>query len=543
MPSIPDSQPTQPEAPRALSPVATRLWARARREWEQQQFQAAAHSLVGVLALAPDHADALRMLGGLAQMRGDSATAIDCFRRLLATAPDDNEVHVNLGIVLHERGDTDEAMQHLRRACELAPQFAPAWFNLGEALAKQVRTAESADAFQRALELAPSNVTTRLALARARVNLGQIESAVAGFRDVLRLEPGNADAWFGLANLNTLRFDAADTLALQNEFTRTDRPIDQHELLGSAFAKALEDQGDYAQAFDVFRRVKQSQRRWVTGNANGERERVELIRQIFEKPQPAPTDPQLGKEVIFIVSLPRSGSSLVEQILASHPLVEGANEITDLLGVIDAETRRRACAFPAWGAEASADDWNRLGNEYLARTARWRETKPRFTDKHLSNWYLLGAALTMLPAARVVVVRRDPVETCLACYRQYFTAMAGFACDLNDLADYCINFLELTQFWRDQFPDRMFDLRYEALVDEPEPVIRRLLNFCDLPFDSACLDFHHTARAVMSTPSSAQVRQPLRRDTARSERYGDKLDGLRKRLTDAGVWHPKNTGA
>jgi hypothetical protein len=243
----------------------------------------------------------------------------------------------------------------------------------------------------------------------------------------------------------------------------------------------------------------------------------------------------LGHEAILIASIPRSGSTLVEQILASHPEVEGANEIRDLRELIDAETSRRESAFPLWVNTAEASDWQRLGREYLARTERWRTSKPRFTDKSLVSWYLVGAALAMLPAARVVVVRRDPVETCLGCYRQCFSEASGFACDLNETALYCADFLRLTRFWLKRYPERVFDLEYEALVAEPEPVIRRLLAFCDLPFDRACVEFQKTPRAVMSLPSAAQVRQPLRSDTARSARYGSKLDPLRQRLREAGV--------
>jgi hypothetical protein len=161
--------------------------------------------------------------------------------------------------------------------------------------------------------------------------------------------------------------------------------------------------------------------------------------------------------------------------------------------------------------------------------------KPRFTDKSLVTWYLVGAAVAMLPAARVVVVRRDPVETCLGCFRQCFSEASGFACDLDETADYCSDFLRLTRFWLEKYPRQVFDLQYEALVAEPEPVIRRLLDFCNLPFAPECLEFHKTKRTVQSLPSAALVRQPLRGDTARSALFGDKLDRLRQRLRDAGV--------
>jgi len=511
------------------------MLARAREEWERRDFAAAEHSLANVLALAPDDLTAIRMFGMVVQRLGNHVRAIDCFRRVLATYPDDSDMHVCLGIALHERGQTDEAVRHLRLACELEPRSAPAWFNLGEALVQQVHTDEAVAALRRALELDPAHVSARLSLSKAQASLGDIDAAIAGFREVLRRDPDNAEGWFGLSNLNTVRFDAADAASLRRALTRQDLPPRLRELLGVTYAKALENQGEYAQAFEAFRIANVSRRRRVKWDAAGERKRVEEIRRVFARETPAPLDDRLGGEVILIVSIPRSGSTLVEQILASHAEVEGANEIKDMTEVVDAETKRRNSAFPLWVPDATAQDWQRLGREYLARTARWRKTKPRFTDKSLVSWYLVGTALAMLPAARVVIVRRDPLETCLACFRQLFSERSAFACDLDELADYCIDFLRLTRFWVDRYPGRVHDLRYENLLAEPEAEIRRLLDFCKLPFDARCLEFHKTARAVLSSPSAAQVRQPLRRDTARSARYRDKLDPLRRRLQAAGI--------
>jgi Flp pilus assembly protein TadD len=511
------------------------MLARAREEWERRDFTAAEHSLSNVLALAPDDLTAIRMFGMVVQRLGNHARAIDCFRRVLATYPDDSDMHVCLGIALHECGKTDDAVRHLRHACELEPRSASAWFNLGEALVQQVHTDEAVAALRRALEIDPAHVSARLSLSKAQASLGDVDAAIAGFREVLRREPDNAEGWFGLSNLNTVRFDAADTASLRRALTRQDLPPRLRELLGVTYAKALENQGEYAQAFEEFRVANASRRRRVKWDAAGEHKRVEEIQRVFAKETPPPLDDRLGGEVILIVSIPRSGSTLVEQILASHPQVEGANEIKDMTEVVDAETKRRNSAFPLWAPDAAAEDWQRLGREYLARTARWRKTKPRFTDKSLVSWYLVGTALAMLPAARVVIVRRDPLETCLACFRQLFSERSAFACDLDELADYCIDFLRLTRFWVDKYPGRVLDLQYENLLAEPEAEIRRLLEFCELPFDARCLEFHKTPRAVLSAPSAAQVRQPLRRDTARSARYGDKLDPLRRRLQAAGI--------
>lgn len=515
------------------SPAVARFLARARSEWEHQQFDAAKRSITNALALAPGNPDAIRMLGMVCQRRGQHAKAAECFRRILATWPEDPALRIGLALSLFESGEMDEATALLRQACELAPDSASAWFNLGEALWRQGDAHESLPALQRAIALDPAHNSARLSLARVQSSLGQIDGAIAGFREALRRAPDCADAWYGLS-LNGARCSTRDVEYLQRAFARTDLPDKDHELLGFSLAKALEEQGDYARAFDVLQLANASQHKRMKWNPTEEHNRVNAIIQAFAGVPPAPLDARLGEEVILITSMPRSGSSLVEHILASHPDVEGANEIKDLRETIEAESKRRSAEFPAWVSDATAEDWQRLGTTYLARTARWRKAKPRFTDKNLMNWHFVGAALAMLPAARVIVVRRDPVETCLGCFRQCFTEDAGFACDLDATVDYYADFMRLTRFWLSSHPNRVFDLQYEALVTDPAGPVRDLLDFCSLSFDPACLEPHKTSRAVL-TPSAAQVRQPLHRDTARGGHYGARLEPLRRRLKDIGA--------
>jgi hypothetical protein len=246
-------------------------------------------------------------------------------------------------------------------------------------------------------------------------------------------------------------------------------------------------------------------------------------------------DATLGNGVILIVSLPRSGSTLIEQILASHPLVEGANEITDLPQVIEDESTRRGQPFSQWAGSATPEDWSRLGRDYLKRTERWRLRRPYFTDKNLVTWQLVGPALAMLPGARVVNCRRDPIETCFSCYRQLFSNGALFSYDLDDMVSYYRDYDRLSRHWQRLYPHQILDFAYESLFVDTEQQIRHLLDFIGLEFDPACLAFHRTARTVRSTASAAQVRQPLYRDTARSVRYEEKLLRLRASLTAAGI--------
>jgi hypothetical protein len=288
-------------------------------------------------------------------------------------------------------------------------------------------------------------------------------------------------------------------------------------------------------AFDVLSEANALKRRYVHWDRNEERARVDAIANAFSDPMSAPLDATLGKEVIFVACLPRSGSTLTEQILGSHPQVEAADEIETLPEIIEEESRRRGRPFPDWVPSATAEDWHRLGKDYLARTQQWHPLKPRFTDKNPSNWAYVGAALAMLPGALVVNSRRDPLETCFACYRQLFgNRTVSYSYDLDDLVDYYAGYARLSKLWARRFPRQYFDHEYESLQADAEAQIRRLLGFCGLPFDPACLDFHRSSRTIL-TISAAQVRQPLRLDTARSARYGSKLDPLRARLHAAGL--------
>ena len=515
--------------------AAPGLMQKARGELARRQFDAAAATLASLLTTQPDCAPALGMAGLVAQIRGKHADAVAFFRKALAVEPRDAGLHAGLGISLFESGDVEGAITALRSGCELAPNVAAGWYNLGKALKLRVRTDEAIEALRHALRLDPSHVSTRLTLADALASIGQVEAAADELRRLLKAHPGSAHAWFALANLKVVPMSAGDVALLRRNFEQSSAPVEDRVLFGFALARGLEDQGDYVASFDVLQQANHVQRQRVHWNAARHRARIGAIERAFATPSPAPLDAQLGNEVVFVASIPRSGSTLVEQILASHPEVEGANEITDLPEILDAESRRRGQPYPDWVCAATPADWQRLGAEYLVRTARWRAHKPRSVDKNLVAWKHVGAALAMLPAARVVIVRRDPLETCVACYRQWFAVDTEFSYDLNDIADYCADFVRLTRFWLRRFPDRVLDLEYEALLAEPEATTGRLLDFCGLPFDPTCLDFHRTRRTVVSAASAGQVRQPLQRDTGRSKRYGHLLDGLRRRLHDAGL--------
>jgi tetratricopeptide (TPR) repeat protein len=483
-----------------------------------------------VLAESPMLVDAQMLYGIACLMHGDSVKAAEFLRKAVEQRPDDATIQMSLGSALYDSGATEEALIHLRRACDLAPGQASAWYNLGKALKQQSRLDDACKVLHRALLLNDRHVLARISLADICTIQGDITRAVAEYRKVLRQQPNQAEAWHALANLKTEPLSPRDLQQIRDALRDPAIKPDTRIALGFSLFKALEDQHDYAGAFKALRNANTDKRRLVAWDTAAERARVEAIMDAFRLPLPPSLDPTQGQEVILIVSLPRSGSSLIEHILASHPQVEGANEIPDLPQVIEDESRRRGQPFPQWVAMATAQDWSRLGKDYLARTARWREKRPRFTDKGLLNWPLIGAALAMLPGAKIINCHRDPLETCFACYRQLFRHGMHFSYDLDEMADHYRDYQRLSDYWQMRYPDQVLDFSYEALLQDSESQIRHLLAFCQLPFDPACLAPHQTRREVLSTASAAQVRQPIRSDTAHTAPYFDLLQSLRERL-------------
>jgi len=513
---------------RGLSTEVARLLAQAGAYLDKRDPAGAAQALAGARALAPDHPEVLRLWAVACILEGHPDAAVAALRRALAANADDALLHNNLGSALAACGDSEGATAAFRRATELAPALAAAWYNLGKTLKARAQSNAAGDALERALALAPRHVAARVVYADNLKALGCIGDAEAAYRKALRYKPGAAHAWWGLANLKTVRFDAADAAALERCFAH-DVAAEDRPALGFALAKALEDQDRYSEALDVLHQANALRRQQQPWDAGAFSREIDAIMATFANlPRSGQADGR-GSEVIFIVSLPRAGSTLIEQIIASHPDIEGAGELPDLAAIIDEESRRRGAAFPVWAATADADDWKRLGESYLERTARWRLQRSRFTDKSLLNWPYVGAAAAMLPGARFVQCRRDRVETALSCYRQWFNQGQAFSYALDDIAAYLRDHDRLARLWSERLPSACHTLVHEDLLADPETCVRHLLAFCGLSFDARCLEFHRSERSVR-TASAAQVREPLRRETGRAARYGDLLEPLRRAL-------------
>ncbi|MBM7130201.1 sulfotransferase [Dyella mobilis] len=485
----------------------------------------AANLLSPLLANYPDHPEVLRLHANVLNARREHKLALRDMRRALEQRPQDATYNNSYAVILAEAGELDLAIEFLRRACELQPSLVVGWYNLGLFLIRSARFEEARDALRRAVALAPDYAAARAQYADLLRMDNLRDEAIAEYRKLLAGQPWAGMAWWGLAEIKTLRLEADDSNAIRRAMAHPRASDGDRIALGFALAKAEDDQGRYADAMQALAEANATAQRYRTWDAAGFVRTMESIRAATCT---ADAGQELGSEVIFIVGMPRSGSTLIEQILASHSQVEGAAELPDLPMVIGEESTRRKKAYPAWLSDASAEDWRRLGQRYLERTARWRKNRPAFTDKLPNNWMHVGMIRAMLPGARIVISRRDALETCFSCYRQYFPGN-DYTRGFSDLAGYWRSFDVAATHWAQKEPAHVYEHVYEDLLKDPEGRIRQLLAFCQLPFEEACLHFNETQRAV-GTPSAMQVRQPLRSDTARSPRYGALLNPLREAL-------------
>jgi tetratricopeptide (TPR) repeat protein len=510
-----------------LAPATAERLRAAGRHLLGRELDEAETALADVLAEAPEHAEALRLLGVARQLRGRPDEAIELLRRAVAHAPGDALTLNALASALNETGVHDDALVLLRRACEIDPTLASAWLNLGSTLLAHGRVSEAEAALARAVALKPRHAMAHAAHADALASLGRDGEAAAAYRAAIAINDGVVYAWKQLAHLESVTIAPEERESLARVYARCDLSDDDRAVAAFALGKMLERERRYDDAFAAFAQANAIQRRRFPWSASDFSSRVDAIRHAFDAHAARADDATLGSEVIFVVGMPCAGARDVERALAAHPDIEGAGELPDLMAVIQEESSRRGAHFPYWVDAMTATDWQRLGRRYLERTERWRRVKARHVDRGLANWTIAGAALAMLPGARIVNCRRDAIETCWAAYRQLFARGQRIFCyDLGDLAAYWNDYDRLMFFWHARHPGRLYDLGYENRAAEPEREMRALLSFCGVPFDAACVPA--TKRTSRDERASAQSEAATR--DASASNYGALLDPLRRAL-------------
>ncbi len=493
----------------------------------------AVRSLTTAVTLQPRFPSAHFDLGNAHTRQGDLPAALGHFQRTLEQQPDHIDAHIATGAVLHELKRLEEAAAGYRAALALQPDNTKVHINLGNVL-RDSGDLDAALAQQRmALELDPDNALASFNLGVVLQDQGRLDAAMRAIRQALNKDPRLAVAHRQLANHKTHRHVDDEVRAMAALLADPATPDADRMHLAFGLGKAYEELQRYEEAFDCFQTGNTLRRREFHFDIEAETRRFAAWREFFsrERFQRFADVGVNDATPVFILGMPRSGSTLVEQILASHPQVTGGGELTLLRDTLNDHCRQLGSPpGPPCLHRLTGGDFQRIGGDYLAGLRRLATDARRITDKLPINFIHIGLIRLVLPGATILHCRRDPLDTCLSIYKNYFTDSQPFAYDLEELGRYHRLYETLMDHWHRLLPGFVHDIHYEELVADPEARTRRLLALCGLPWDETCLRFHQTDR-VVKTASFAQVRKPIHRDSIqRWKRYEQPLQPLVKIL-------------
>jgi tetratricopeptide (TPR) repeat protein len=501
-----------------LSPEDTRL-SEAAAALASERLDAAEALLKRALANSPEDVAALRMLAAVATAREEYREAVRLLEECLRLAPGSSRARLDLVRVLHQQAKAEPMLPLLERLLALEPDSAD--YRTLQAIAYNLlgRTEPATRILETLLAEFPHSELVWLNYGHTLRAAGRQREAIDAYRKCLEIKPEFGHGWLGLADLKTYQFTDSDVETMQRQLAREGLRNDDRVQVEFALGKALEDAGDFAGSFAHYARGNELHRAVIRYDPDGMTRFVERARALFTPDFFAARAGwgSSSRAPIFIIGLPRAGSTLIEQILASHSQVEGSGELPDVIGLAlelgDGAERAKPATYPGSLERLPREQLAALGERYLAQTRAHRLLgRPHFVDKMGSNLLHVGLIHLMLPNARIIDARRSALGCCFANFKQHFHRGIWFAHSLEDLGRYYRDYVDLMAHFDSVLPGRIHRVHYEQLVADLEGEVRKLLEYCGLPFEEQCLRFHETRRAVQ-TVSSEQVRRPLYTDS------------------------------
>jgi tetratricopeptide (TPR) repeat protein len=519
----------RPEHPAILSNLGLALG-------DLRRFAEAAECHRRAVAIDPKLAAGHNNLGLALKELGLFAEAEESYRRALALNPDFAETLNNLGNVLRTQGRLEEAVAAYRHAVAIKPDYADAHNNLGNALRDGQHYEQAIQSYRRALDLAPGLAKAHCNFGKLLQEIGYTAAAHGAFAQAIDCDATLVEAYFNLvdtaAGLPENRHIAQlEALALKGDALS----IEDRMALRFTLARAYERLERYDESFEELSEAKRLRRGQIEFEGSAERERIDELKRVFTR-QLVASKSNSGSPSelpIFVLGFPRSGTTLTEQILASHPAVYGAGELGILARIANGlhSSAHPDPGFPACLPMLPPAELRRAGEDYVRQLQAHAPAATRITDKLPENYHFPGLIHLILPKAKILHVMRDPLDTCLSCFQEKFHAGIAYANELHELGDYYRCYAALMDHWRLVLPaGSMLEVRYEDLVEDLEGEARRMLDYCGLPWDDRCLYFHKTERPV-KTASLVQVRRPLYRSSVgRWRRYERHLGPLMEAL-------------
>ncbi len=499
------------------------------------RLKLAEESYKKVLKKDKNNIDALRLLGLLAFKTKDYEVAERLFLRVLQLDPSFSLAWDNLAKLYRIQNKLLKSIPAFENLIKLDSKNFEALVSLGTVYIKLSKYHEGIKLYEESLKIKPENPRVYLSLGHALKTIGEREKSEGAYQNAIKYFPLSGEAYWSLANLKTYEFSNKEIANMELSLKKNIHP---NELIQMHFAlgKAYESNRQFDKSFEHYAEGNWQQRKQISYNAEDYKISIDELIDFFENNNDLYKLKAISDfdDPIFILGLPRSGSTLIEQILSSHSLIEGTQELPNILAISrDIKLIDQKNGYPHNLLEFDESSFNDLGKKYINETKWARSSKPFFIDKMPNNFVHIGLIKLILPKAKIIDARRNPMDTCFSCFKQYFAKGQHFTYDLDDIARYYKDYIRLMDYWKKLFPNEIFTINYEQIIKNPNERISDLLEFCNVEFEDNCLNFHKSKRPV-KTASSEQVRQPMYKTGINYwKNYSNNLDILLKHFPDS----------
>ena len=479
------------------------------RHLHASRYRKAEDAFKKVLIEDENNIDALRFMGILAFKSGNHDIAEAMLTKALKLDPTYSLVWANLAQVFSVTGQLDKAKKSFKNILSMEPKNGLIWAEYGTVLTKLANYEEGRDAYLKALEFKPDSPRVHLSLGHVYKTMGEIDNSIDSYKNTILQNNLSGEAYWSLANLKTYSFSENEIKDMEDTLKGDMSDIERSQM-HFALGKAYEVKKDFDKSFKNYYEGNKVKKGLIKYSSDDTTDNTKRILNFFNKEniQKLAKSSTGDRDPIFVLGMPRSGSTLVDQIISSHSKVDGTQELPNIIKIAAELNSNNQKNYPEVLKELDESKLSNLGKDYISETAWARDNAPFFIDKMPNNFIHIGLIKTILPNAKIIDTRRDPMDTCFSCFKQFFARGQLFTYSLEDLGNYYTDYIRAMNHWHNVYGKDIYTVHYDNVINETEETIRELIDYCELPFEKECLEFYNSSRPV-KTPSAEQVRQPI----------------------------------
>jgi len=479
------------------------------RHLHASRYRKAEDAFKKVLIEDGNNIDALRFMGILAFKSGNHDIAEAMLTKALKLDPTYSLAWANLAQVFSVTGQLDKAKKSFKNILNMTPKNGLIWAEYGTVLTKLANYKEGRDAYLKALEFKPDSPRVHLSLGHVYKTMGEIDNSIDSYKNTILQNNLSGEAYWSLANLKTYSFSENEIKDMEETLKGDMSDIERSQMY-FALGKAYEVEKDFDKSFKNYYEGNKVKKALIKYSSDDTTDNTKRILDFFnqENIQKLAKSSTKDRDPIFVLGMPRSGSTLVDQIISSHSKVDGTQELPNIIKIAAELNSNNQNNYPEVLKELDDSKLSNLGKDYISETAWARDSAPFFIDKMPNNFIHIGLIKTILPNAKIIDTRRDPMDTCFSCFKQFFARGQLFTYSLEDLGNYYTDYIRAMNHWHNVYGKDIYTVHYDNVINETEETIRELIDYCELPFEKECLEFYNSSRPV-KTPSAEQVRQPI----------------------------------